>query len=93
MRTSSIQPPLRIFAAWFFGSGFIGATLLYFLQPLAGLFLLLATCTVLAMTVAPIAHIVMRSKGFPTGEIIRSLLVGLFICLFLLAFTGWFNFT
>jgi hypothetical protein len=96
VRTQGIRPvgaSLKIFSAWFFGSAAVGSSLIWFLHPMAGLFFLIVVATALSMTVAPIAHIVLRRKGVPFGESISTLVIGALALFFILAFTGWFNFT
>ena len=88
-----MRQSLQIFAAWFLGGGLIGGSLIFLLQPMAGLFLLMVLATAISMTAAPIAHIFLRRRGVPIHEVISTLVVGLVALLFVLGFTGWFNFT
>lgn len=84
---------LKIVLSWFFGSAFVGAGLLFILRPMAGLFLLIAVTTFLSMTVAPIAHIVMRRRGLTVEETLSSLAIGVLVLIGVLAFSGLFSFT
>lgn len=89
----SVRISLLIFVSWFFGSLFFGIIVLFALRPLAGLFFLIVVTTLLAMTVAPAIHIVLRHRGVKNAEALQTAFIGIFLAFFILVFTGWFNFT
>lgn len=86
--TSSV----KIFLAWFFGSFAVGFSLLFLLRPMAGLTLLIAVVTIVAMVIAPGIHLIMRKYGKHGSVVIWSCLFFLIFLFVMLGLSGEFDF-
>jgi len=76
----------------------VGGGLIYFLNPMAGLFVLLAILTFSVSVIAPIIHIIIesRNKENNTVKSVNNFVIimgGVIILIIILSSSGAFNFT
>ena len=89
---------LKIFILWFISGLAVGGGLIYLLNPMAGLFVLLAILTFSVSVIAPIIHIIIesRNKENNTTKSMNNFVIvigSVLILIIFLSSSGMFNFT
>ena len=89
---------LKIFILWFISGLAVGGGLIYSLNPMAGLFVLLAILTFTVSVIAPIIHIIIESRNKEnnsTKSMSNFVIVmgSVLILIIILSSSGMFNFT